>query len=102
VTPNKLYGILAAGRPVLFIGEPESALAALVRQHDVGAAFTHGGGAELASELRRLVSNPERIGQMQRNARRLFEREYTRGRCTAKWKDLIARVAKTNLTPDTV
>src|SRR5207237_1217133 len=36
VVPSKFFGSLAAGRPVLFAGSPESAVACWVREHVIG------------------------------------------------------------------
>src|SRR5438067_5424027 len=36
VVPSKFFGSLAAGRPVLFAGAPDSAIALCIRQHGVG------------------------------------------------------------------
>ena len=36
VVPSKFFGSLAAGRPVIFAGEPHSAIARWIRRHNVG------------------------------------------------------------------
>jgi glycosyltransferase involved in cell wall biosynthesis len=94
VMPSKLQGVLAAGRPVAFIGEPDSHIAKWVRQHDVGVAFAPGDGAGLAAAIRRLARDRARIEEMGRNARRQFEQEFTRSQGMAKWRELVARVAE--------
>ena len=40
--PSKLYGILAAARPALFIGPPDSAVADAIAQAGCGASVTNG------------------------------------------------------------
>jgi glycosyltransferase involved in cell wall biosynthesis len=92
VMPSKLYGILAAGRSALFIGERDSAIADLIHRHDVGKAFVHGDGASLTEEIRNLAANREPVDRMQKNARELFENRFTRARCVVQWKELIARI----------
>ncbi|MFX6876802.1 hypothetical protein ABTH39_19765, partial [Acinetobacter baumannii] len=36
IVPSKLYGILAAGRPTIFIGDTEGEVAKVLREHDCG------------------------------------------------------------------
>lgn len=57
VAPSKLYGILAAGRPVAVVCEPHSYLRALVAEAKCGAAFKNGDGIGLAKFIHRLATN---------------------------------------------
>ena len=59
VAPSKLYGILAAGRPVAAICEPHSYLRSLLEEAQCGAAFDNGDGQGLANYIRYLAANPE-------------------------------------------
>lgn len=38
--PSKTYNILAAGKPILYIGEPGSEIGLLVKEHDLGWVFS--------------------------------------------------------------
>jgi len=58
VFPSKLYGIAAAGRPVVFIGPADCELARLVRDRGMGIARPREDIAGLAGELRRLRDDP--------------------------------------------
>ncbi|HYG12206.1 MAG TPA: hypothetical protein VD835_19825 [Pyrinomonadaceae bacterium] len=42
--PGKTYGILAAGRPVLFVGDPRSDIACLVSEYRCGEIVRTGQG----------------------------------------------------------
>lgn len=55
VAPSKLYGILAAGRPVAVICEPHSYLRQLIADAECGAAFNNGDSTALANFIRRLA-----------------------------------------------
>src|SRR5215207_7615803 len=46
--PSKAYGSLAAGRPILFVGDPKSDIARLVEEHGCGEVFPSGAGGRLA------------------------------------------------------
>ncbi|MGH7996715.1 MAG: glycosyltransferase family 4 protein [Opitutaceae bacterium] len=59
VFPSKLYGAAAAGRPVLFLGPPDSEPARLIETSGFGQAFAAGDTASAAAALRELASRPE-------------------------------------------
>jgi len=90
VVPSKLYGILAAGRPVLFIGDTQGEVASLLRKHDCGLAVAVGDGARLAKLLRTLQNDPERCAVMGANARRLALSRFTADRAASDWFEMLA------------
>lgn len=55
VAPSKLYGILAAGRPVAAICEPHSYLRQLIADANCGASFNNEDSTGLANFIRRLA-----------------------------------------------
>ncbi len=58
VVPSKVYGVLAAGRPCLFVGPSDSEAARLIRETDSGFVVEPGQSAQLASEILDWVGNP--------------------------------------------
>ena len=93
IVPSKIYGILAAGRPALFVGDRNGDVARLLGEHDCGVALALGDCAGLAAELRLLADCPERVESMGRNARALGLARYTRGYAVADWLALLEIVA---------
>ena len=69
VAPSKLYGILAAGRPVAAICEPHSYLRDLIADANCGEAFDNGDGSGLADFIRRLASDSQLTDILGRNGR---------------------------------
>jgi glycosyltransferase involved in cell wall biosynthesis len=59
VAPSKLYGILAAGRPVAAICGTNSYLRQLVAEANCGEAFDNGDAAGLANFIRSLAANSQ-------------------------------------------
>ncbi|PAP77165.1 glycosyltransferase family 4 protein [Rubrivirga marina] len=93
VVPSKLYGILAAGRPVVMVGPERSESAQTIRQHDVGEVIdpeAGGSGADLVAALRRLADAPAERRVMGERARAAFETEYDRAVLCEAWADLLA------------
>lgn len=77
VAPSKLYGILAAGRPVAIICEPHSYLRALVADANCGAAFNNGDGTGLAKFIRRLATDTQLTHRMGIAGRRYLQSNFT-------------------------
>jgi colanic acid biosynthesis glycosyl transferase WcaI len=71
IVPSKIYGILAAGRPAIFIGDVNGDVARLIRENDCGIAVGVGDGKRLAAELRALRDDPVRLASMGKRARDL-------------------------------
>ena len=58
VVPSKVYGVLASGRPCLFVGPGDSEAARLIRETDSGFVVEPGQSAQLASEILDWAGNP--------------------------------------------
>jgi colanic acid biosynthesis glycosyl transferase WcaI len=58
VVPSKVYGVLAAGRPCLFVGPADSEAARLIRETDSGFVVEPGQSSQLASEILDWAGNP--------------------------------------------
>jgi colanic acid biosynthesis glycosyl transferase WcaI len=89
IVPSKVYGILAAGRPVVFIGDTGGDIAQLIREHACGISVAVGAGAELAEGLRSLRADPARVLLMGANARRLALARYTSEHAADDWARLL-------------
>jgi glycosyltransferase involved in cell wall biosynthesis len=76
VVPSKIYGLMAAGRPVLFIGPAASTPALLIQRFDCGWHFDCGDEDGVRSLLMRLLEHPEEIREKGRNGREVFIESY--------------------------
>jgi len=88
VVPSKLYGILAAGRGVVFIGPPQATAGRLIDEHSVGWRVDNGDVHGLTALLCRLQANPEELREAGNRARVLFEREFERAGQVEKVLDI--------------
>jgi colanic acid biosynthesis glycosyl transferase WcaI len=93
IVPSKLYGILAAGRPAIFIGDTDGEVARVVREHQCGTAVAVGDSGRLAAELRSMADDPQRVAAMSRNARHLAERRHTSDHAVEDWSQMLRGVA---------
>ena len=76
--PSKTYGILAAGRPLLFVGDPRSDVARLISEHRCGEVIPTGDAARMAGVISAWADDPASAGRMGREARELFLRRFDR------------------------
>ena len=90
--PSKLYGILAAGRPVIAVSARNGEIAALVERHDCGIAVEPGNAEGLAGAIIALAQDDRRRDDMGRRARALLETEFSRTRALSRWQKLIEKV----------
>lgn len=67
VHPCKIYGAMAVGRPILYLGPKPSHVSDLLDEHDIGVSVTHGdvdGAISAIKELRALAADKrEQMGQ---------------------------------------
>lgn len=76
VVPSKTYGLMAAGRPVLYIGPAAATPALVIRRFDCGWQFECGDKAGVSALLTRLLDHPEEICSKGRNGREAFQENY--------------------------
>ena len=91
--PSKFYGIAAAGKPVIFIGDPNGELARLVEQHDCGVAIAAGDAATLADVLQRWSEAPAKIAEMGARGRAMLDAHYSRRQGLTRWRTLLDELA---------
>ena len=89
VVPSKVYGILAVGKPIAALAEPESEAARIVRTHRCGWHSPPGDLASLVEMVRVARRSPEQLRVMGLRARAAAEREYARGIQTRKFRGLL-------------
>jgi glycosyltransferase involved in cell wall biosynthesis len=59
VVPSKFYGVMAAGRPCLFVGPEESEVARVIREQGVGEVIAPGDAQALVMAILRYRGAPE-------------------------------------------
>ncbi|HET6618167.1 MAG TPA: glycosyltransferase family 4 protein [Gemmatimonadota bacterium] len=100
VVPVKLYGIMAAARPVVMIGPRESDSARTIERERIGAVIDPeelgtGASEKLVETLRTMRGDPEERRAMGLRARAAFLERYERSACCASWERLIRETLST-------
>jgi glycosyltransferase involved in cell wall biosynthesis len=94
IVPSKFYGILAAGRAGIFIGDPNGEISNVIRASGCGAVVGTGDDADLTAQLRRLKTDRTTLREMSVRARELFETRYTADRAAREWLAMLTDIRK--------
>jgi glycosyltransferase involved in cell wall biosynthesis len=78
VVPSKTYGIMAAGRPILYIGPREATPARIIERFGCGWQVNPGDQATLTKLLGRLAAERQLVYEAGGRARQAFEKHYDR------------------------
>lgn len=92
VVPSKIYGALAAGRPVVFVGDVSSEPARIVREAACGFVTAPDDPSALEKALVQLESDADLQTRMGANARKAAVRDFTRSQGTKQFMALIGAV----------
>jgi glycosyltransferase involved in cell wall biosynthesis len=97
IMPSKLYGILAAGRPLIFIGDSDGEIARVVREARCGTTVGINGIDDLVGTIRRLQCEPDSRAAMGARAREFFVARYSRDKAIEKWLSVLLHGARPGL-----
>lgn len=90
IVPSKFYGNCAAGRPTIFVGDPEGEIGRLVEEHNCGLSVPAGHAVRLAEAILSLKNDRPRLEAMGRNARRASDETLSRTASLDAWERLVA------------
>ena len=96
IVPSKFYGIAAAGKPIIIIGDKNGEIARQVQQHGCGIVVAPGDAGALVDALRRLANAPGTISEMGRRARAMLDAHFTRQRALQRWSELLDQLAQSS------
>jgi colanic acid biosynthesis glycosyl transferase WcaI len=93
VVPSKMYGILAAGRPIVALASQQTDAASLGAREGFGVAADPDNPAELVAIVRALLGDPQRLAEMGTAARTAASR-YARANETLKFQQILEEAAQ--------
>jgi glycosyltransferase involved in cell wall biosynthesis len=92
MVPSKFYGIAAAGKPIVVIGDPNGELGRLVQGNACGFAIAPGDSEALTATLRQLLNAPQTVSEMGARARQMLDAHFTRRQGLARWRRLLDKL----------
>jgi glycosyltransferase involved in cell wall biosynthesis len=93
VVPSKMYGILAAGRPIVALASQQTDAASLGARYGFGVAADPDNPAELVAIVRALLGDPERLAEMGTIAR-VAASQYARANETLKFVHILEEASR--------
>jgi glycosyltransferase involved in cell wall biosynthesis len=88
VVPGKLYGVMASGRPAVFVGPAHCESADLVRRSGGGFSIPHGDADGVVKALERLAADRNLGRQMGEKGRQAFLASHEMATCCYQWFEL--------------
>ena len=85
VVPSKFFGALAVGRPVLFEGSPDCAIAEWIQRFQVGWVLADGNEESIANELALLSHEPQRLQDLFRHCHQIYAENFSRSLTIDAW-----------------
>ncbi len=94
IVPSKFYGIAAAGRPIIHIGDPDGEIARIIERERCGWSFCIGEVEALTTCILRLAARGGwEVIEAGLCARRAFDRKYSRLHALDSWRLLLESAA---------
>ena len=90
--PSRLYNVLAAGKPVLAVADPDSELAMVVREERVGWVVPPGDPSALVAAIRGAEADRTEAVEMGRRARASALAHYSLDKVSAQYAAVIGRL----------
>jgi colanic acid biosynthesis glycosyl transferase WcaI len=78
VVPSKFFGAIAAGRPVLFSGSDESAVAKWIESYGLGWVLNESNARQIADQIISYASSPERQLKMRQNCHDTYQKYFSK------------------------
>lgn len=89
VVPSKVYGVLAAGRPIIAVTSAKGEIARLVGEHGCGLQIDPGDSHGFARAVRLLASDSHQATRFGAAARDAAMGAYSREAALARWREAI-------------
>lgn len=92
IVPSKVYGIAAAGRPMLMIGSHDGEIGTIISANDMGICVAPGAPEKAKRAILDLKGDPIRAETMGRNARAWLDNHASRSAVLKKWFSLSEKI----------
>ncbi|MDK2970882.1 MAG: hypothetical protein PWP23_637 [Candidatus Sumerlaeota bacterium] len=94
LVPSKIYGIMAASRPIVFVGSGNNEVASTIREANCGLLVDPEDPAGLLQALRQLAADPEEAAAMGQRGRAHLEAQFEREQATERFRLILEREAR--------
>ena len=92
VVPSKFAGVVAAGRPVLYVGDTRGEIGGMVLKGRCGQVVQIGDSQGLAAIIRDLADHPLTVARMGQAADRVYQKYFRRDLLFGQWRKVLAKL----------
>lgn len=90
--PSRMYNVMAAGKPIIAVTDPDSELSLVVREEGIGWVISPGDIGGLRMAILEAKANPDVLVQMGHRARRAAETKYSFERVNQAYTEMVASI----------
>lgn len=91
IAPSKFYGILAAGRPIAFVGDLDSDMAKDIYRSRFGLTLSPSRVSDWRQSMLNLMQNADELSMMAKNARQAFEWRFAPSTSLDAWQRVLEK-----------
>ncbi|MFO0705234.1 MAG: glycosyltransferase family 4 protein [Nitrospira sp.] len=90
IVPSKFVGILAVGKPVLFLGAADGEIGSCIARSGCGVVAATADVDAIVAAIERLAGDPAALAAMAAGAHDLWDKEFRRRRALDQWAQLLS------------
>ena len=92
IVPSKVYGIAAAGRPLLMIGDEAGEIGQMATRHQFGLCAAPGDAERVKAIILELSTSPEDLETLGVNARAFIDQHSSMAKAFERWHQLAIKL----------
>jgi len=100
IVPSKFYGIIASGRPILYIGDPKGEIPKILRVNGCGLSVNIGDVESAVIFIKRLYAEPGMVLTMGKISRHLFNEKFNKQLSFESWSRVLSSSMAKNSKTD--
>ena len=92
VVPSKFFGSLATGKPVIYAGPEDSAIACLLKEHEIGFYIDEKSLEDVVIKLDLLSKNNSVMNILQKNTFEIYKHSFSKKIVVDKWDRVLRQL----------
>ena len=92
IMPSKLYSLLAVGKPIICVSDPNSEVAHLLYRSGAGIQSSVSDPKELAGKILAMIEDPKKAMEMGQSGREYFLEHFERKIITKQWNIILNKL----------
>jgi glycosyltransferase involved in cell wall biosynthesis len=92
IMPSKLYSLLAVGKPIICVSDPNSEIAHLLYRSGAGLQSSVSDPKELAGKILTMIEDPKKAMEMGQSGRKYFLEHFERKIITKQWNTILNKL----------